>query len=90
MVEDGGENSKKGGEERCHLEELGLAGEAVGAEASAEVGEEAGLDGVVPMLGAGLAMVCLMVIPMGDMDMVTHTIVTAQRGPMATTHGKDV
>ena len=46
-VEDGGENREKGGEERCHLEELGLAGEVVGvgvlAEALVEVGEEAGL-----------------------------------------------
>jgi len=66
------------------LEELGLAGEAVGAEASAEasaevldeVGEEAGLDGATPMLGAGLAMVCLMVILTGNTDLVTRTMVT--------------
>ena len=45
VVEDGGK--RKGGEERCRLEELCLAGEVVGAEVLAgalvEVGEEAGL-----------------------------------------------
>ena len=58
----------------------------VGAEALAEVGGEAGLVGAIPMLGAGLAMVCLMVIPMGDTDLVTHTIVMVQCSPMAITH----
>jgi len=57
-----------------------LAGEAVGAEASAEVldevGEEAGSAGAIPMLGAGLAMVCLMVILTGNTDLVTRTMVT--------------
>ena len=47
MVEDGGRSEKKGGEERCRLEELGLAGEVAGAgvlaEALVEVGEGAGL-----------------------------------------------
>jgi hypothetical protein len=67
------------------LVELGLV---VGAEASAEVlvevGEEAGLAGVIPMPGAGLGMVCLM----EDMGLVTHTTVTAHHSLMATTHGK--
>jgi len=65
-VEGGGENSKKGGEERCRLEELGLAGEVVGAGVGVEV--EGGLDGVIPMLGVGPRMVCLM---------VTHTMAMA-------------
>ena len=84
----GGKNKRKGGE-LCHLEELGLAGEAVGAEAlvevSAEAGvealEEVGLVGVIPMPGDGLAMVCLMVIPTGDTDLITHTIAMAQGIP---------
>ena len=75
-VEDGGENREKGGEERCRLEELGLAGEVVGAEALVEalvgalveVGVEACLGGVIPMLGVGPRMVCLM---------VTHTMAMA-------------
>jgi len=71
-VEDGGENREKGGEERCRLEELGLAGEVVGvgvlAEALVEVGVEACLGGVIPMLGVGPRRVCLM---------VTHTMAMA-------------
>ena len=59
MVEDGGK--RKGGEERCRLEELGLAGEVVGAEVlagvSVEVGAEGGLDGLVHMAGVGQCMV---------------------------------
>jgi len=72
VVEDGGENREKGGEERCRLEELGLAGEVVGvgvlAEALVEVGVEACLGGVIPMLGVGPRRVCLM---------VTHTMAMA-------------
>lgn len=88
MVEDGGR--RKGGEERCRLEELGLAGEVVGAEALVgalvEVGVEVGLGGVVHMLGVGPGMVCLMLILTEDTDLVTHTMVTVQHRPMATTH----
>jgi len=77
-VAEGGKNEKKGGEIRCHLGELGLAGEVVGVEALAEVlvevGGEAGLDGATPMPGACLAMVCLMVILTGDMDLLTRTM----------------
>ena len=71
----------------CHLEEVGLAGDVVGAEAGvlAEVGEEAGLAGI-PMHNPG--MVCLMIILTWDMDLVTHTMVTAQRSLMATAPGK--
>jgi hypothetical protein len=47
VVDEGGKNKEKGGERRCRLEELGLAGEVVGAEVLAgglvEVGVEAGL-----------------------------------------------
>jgi len=92
VVEDGGKSEKKGGEERCGLEELGLAGEVVGAGALVgalvEVGVEAGLGGVVHMLGVGLAMACLMVILIEDTDLVTHTMVTLRHRPMATTHTK--
>jgi len=85
---DDGENKKKGGEIRCRLEEVSVGvGLVVGAEALAEVGEEA-LAEVIPMPGAGVGMVCLMVILMGDTDLVTHTMVTVQCSPMATTHGK--
>ncbi len=62
--------------------------EVVGAEVSvealaevevgAEVGEESGLVGVIPMPWVGPVMVCLAVIPMGDTDMVTHTMAMAQ------------
>jgi hypothetical protein len=80
-----GKNKKKEGDLRCHLEELGLAGEAVGAEAlveaRAEVGEGAGLVGVTRMPGHGLAMVCHMGIPMGDTDLVIHTMAMAQGIP---------
>lgn len=58
------------------LVEVGLAGEVVGAEVLAEVEEEVGLVGVIPMLGAGLGVVCLMVILTGDTDLVTHTMAT--------------
>jgi hypothetical protein len=88
VVEDGGK--RKGGEERCRLEELGLAGEVVGAEvlvgALVEVGVEAGLGGVVHMVGVGPGMVCLMVILMEDTDLATHTMVTLRPRSMATTH----
>ena len=84
--------------------EVGLAGEVVGVGAGAEVlagvlvevSVEPGLAGVIPMFGP--AMVCLMVIPtlagmeqpllIWDMDLVTHTMVTAQRSLMATAPGK--
>ncbi len=88
MVVDGG--GRKGGEERCRLEELGLAGEVVGAEALVgalvEVGVEVGLGGVVHMLGVGPGMVCLMLILTEDTDLVSHTMVTLRHRPMATTH----
>ncbi len=48
----------------------------VGVEGLAEVGEGAGLAGVSPMLGAGPAMVYLMVTLIGDTDPLTHTMVT--------------
>jgi len=64
-------------------EDLVEVGEEASAEALAEVGAEAGLDGVIPMLGAGLAMVCLMVILTGDTDLAM-----VQHRPMATTHDK--
>jgi hypothetical protein len=68
------------------MEELGLAGEAVGAEGSAEVGGEAlaevALVGVIPTSGGGLGLLML------DMDLVIHTMAMAYRSPMATTHGK--
>jgi len=54
------------------LVEVGLAGEVV----LAEVEEEVALVGVIPMLGAGLGVVCLMVILTGDTDLVTQTMVT--------------
>jgi hypothetical protein len=63
-----------------------VAGEVVGAEVLAEVEEGAGLVGVTLMLGAGLGMVCLTVILMGDTDLVTHTMVMVQCSPMAITH----
>ena len=50
--------------------------EVVGAEVLAEVGEEVGLVGVIPMLGAGLGVVRLIVILTGDTDLVIHTMVT--------------
>ena len=60
-------------------------GEVVGAEASVgvlvevgeEASEEAGLAGVIPMPGLGLDMVCHMGIPMGDTDLVIHTMALA-------------
>jgi hypothetical protein len=59
-----------------------LAGEAVGAEALAEALVEvgagvAGLGGVIPMPGDGLAIVCLMGIPTGDTDMIIHIMAMA-------------
>jgi hypothetical protein len=52
-----------------------------GAEALAEVGEEAGLAGVFLTHGVGLAMVCpTMVILIGNTGLLTPTI--------ATTHGR--
>lgn len=90
MVEDGGKSEKKGGEEICRLEEVGLAGEVVGAEgpvgALVEVGVEAGSGGVAPMVGVGPGMVCLMVILTEDTDLVTRTMVTLRHRPIATTH----
>ena len=65
-----------------------MAGDVVGvgAEVLAGVGEEAVLAGVIPMHSLG--MVRLMVILIQDMDLVTHTVVTAQRSLMATAPGK--
>lgn len=55
-------------------------GLVVGAEDLAEVGEEAGLAGVFPILGLGLGLglgiARLTVISTEDMDLVTHTMVT--------------
>ena len=81
--------------------EVGFAGEVVGvwagAEVLVEVSVEPGLAGVIPMLGP--AMVCLMgiltlagmeqTLLIWDMDLVTHTTVTAQRSLMAAAPGKD-
>ena len=88
-----GENKKKGGEIRCHLEEVSVevglvVGEVVGAEALAGVLAEAGLVGVILMLGAGRGMECLMDIPTEDTDLATLTM--AQSIPMVGTHGKNV
>jgi len=84
---DDGKNKQKGGEIRCRLEEVLVGvGLVVGAEALVEVEEGAGLVGVIPMLGAGLGMVCLMVTLIGDTDLVTHTMVMVQCSPMAITH----
>lgn len=93
---DGDKNNKKGGERRCHLEELGLAGEVVGAGALEGVGVEVevGLAGEVvgagALAGVGLGMACPTVILMGDMSQVTPTMVTVQHRPMDITHGKGV
>ena len=62
--------------------EVGLAvGAEVLAEAGVEVGEEAleeaGLAGVIPMSRLGPGMVCHMGIPMGDTDLVIHTMALA-------------
>lgn len=59
------------------MEEVSVGvGLVLGAEVLAEVGEEAGLAGVFPMLGLGLGIARLTVIPTEDMDLVTHTMVT--------------
>ena len=101
-VADGDKNKKKGGERRCHLEEVGLAGEVVGVEDLAEVGVEdlaevgveVGLAGVVvgagALAGVGLGMACPTVILMGDTDLATHIMVMVHHHPMATSHGKSV
>ena len=80
---DGDKNKKKGGERRCHLEEVGLAGEVVGAEDLAEAGVEV-------LAGVGLGMACPTVILMGDTDLATHIMVMVHHHPMATSHGKSV
>ena len=72
------------------MEEVGFAGEAVGAGALAGVGEEAGLVGVTPISGGGLGMACLTVILTWDTNLLTHTMVTLQHRPMGTTHGKGI
>lgn len=76
------------------MEELGLAGEAVGAEDLAEVGVEAGLVGEVvgagALAGVGLGMACPTVILMEDTNLLTHTMVTVWHRPMGTTPGKGV
>jgi len=76
------------------LEEVGLAGEAVGAEVGEEVGVEVGLAGVVvgagALAGVGLGMACPTVILMEDMDQVTPTMVTVRHRPTGTTPGKGV
>ena len=65
-----------------------MVGDMAGAEVLVGVGEEAGLDGVTPMLGAGLGTVCLTVILMEDMDLVIPTAVMVHHSPMVTTHSK--
>ena len=62
--------------------------EVVGVEAGVllEVGEEACLAGVIPTHSLGI--VCLMAITTGDIDLVTHPMVTAQRSLMAIAPGK--
>jgi len=89
-VADGAKKIKGKEVKKCHLEELGLAGEEDGAGALAGVGEEAGLVGAVALAGVGLGMAYPTVILMEDMDQVTPTMVTVQRRPMDTTHGKGV
>ncbi len=98
-VADGDKNKKKGGERRCHLEEVGLAGEVVGVEDLAEVGvevlAEVGVEdlaevGVEVLAEVGLGMACPTVILMGDTDLATHIMVMVHHHPMATSHGKSV
>jgi hypothetical protein len=80
------------------LEEVGSAGEVVGEEDLAEVGEEVlagvgveiGLVGVTPMSGVGLGMACLTVILTEDTDLATPATVMVQHRPMATTPDKPV
>ena len=62
----------------------------VGAEAGAlaKVEEEAGLAGAIPMFGVGLGVVCHMAIHIGDMELVTRTMVMVQCGHAATIHGR--
>ena len=81
---DDGKNKKKGGDLGCHLEEVSVevalvVGAGALVEALAGVSAEAGLVlvGLIPMPGDGRAMECLMVIPTGDTDMVTHIIAMA-------------
>ena len=52
----------------------------------AEVGGEAGRDGVIPMLGVGPDMARLMTIPMEGTDLVLHTTVWGIL--MVSVHGK--
>jgi hypothetical protein len=59
------------------LEEVSVGvGLVDGAEALAEVGEEAGLAGVFLTHGVGLAMVCPMVILIGNTGLLTPTMAT--------------
>jgi len=58
----------------------------------AEVGGEAGLDGVIPMLGVGPDMVCPMAIPLEgteDTDLAIRTTAMAWDIPMVNSHGKN-
>ena len=84
-VADGDKNKKKGGERRCHLVEVGLAGEVVGVEVEVLAGV-----GVEDLAEVGLGMACPTVILMEDMDQVTHTMVTVWHRPMGTTLGKGI
>jgi len=64
----------------------------VEASVEAEVGGEAGLDGVIPMLGVGPDMVCPMAIPLEgteDTDLVIRTTAMAWDIPMVNSHGKN-
>ena len=57
-----------------------------------EVGGEAGLDGVIPMLGVGPGTVCPMAIPMEgteDTDSVIRTTAMARGIPTVDSYGKN-
>ena len=70
-----------------------MVGEVAGEGGSVEDGEEAsveaGLAGVIPMLGIGLGMACLMITLIGNTDLGIPTKVMAQGGPMAITRGEN-
>lgn len=55
----------------------------------AEVGREARLDGVIPMLGAGPGTVCPTAILMEDTDLAIRTTAMAWDIPMVNSHGKN-
>jgi hypothetical protein len=71
-------------------EDLAEVGLVAGVEVLAEAGEEVGLAGVIPMLGDGLGMVCLMVTLTEDMDLLTQAMVMVWDSPMAIIRGRSV